>query len=127
MEFMYGILIFFLISVFLISSIKKTRTADLKENQKQLDLINNEIEIKQKQLTQINQQIDNKTLDRSVSLSKVSIKVLDMYDHSGIKVPADILEDLSVIDLEDEKEVMDYIENQRYYWKLENTKKVFKK
>ena len=53
-------------------------------------------------------------------------EVLDVYDQSNIKIPVDILEDMVVIIFDSEKEVFNYIENQRYYWKLENSKKPYK-
>lgn len=85
-----------------------------------------EILEKQKQLSMLDNQIENKTIDRSVGLRKLEVKVLDMYDQSGIRVPADIIEDLNYMNLETEEEIFKYIENQRYYWKLENTKKPYK-
>lgn len=54
-------------------------------------------------------------------------KVLDIYDNSNIRLPYDILEDLSTQNLKTEKETFEFIENQRNYWKLENQKKPYKK
>lgn len=70
---------------------------------------------------------ENQRVDTSVSLSQIVIKVLDIYEESHIRIPADIIEDLSYMRFHDEKEVFTFIENQRNYWKLENTKKPYRK
>lgn len=52
---------------------------------------------------------------------------LDVYERAGIKIPLDIIEELSFIDpLKTKEEAINYIENQRANWKLENSKKVGK-
>lgn len=54
-------------------------------------------------------------------------EALDVYERSGIKLPLDIIEELTFVDfLKTKEDVMDYIENQRSNWKLENSKKVGK-
>lgn len=91
-----------------------------------IEQLNQEIISKSKQLTTLSQQIEDRTIDKNVSLTKLEISVLDIYDASGIRIPSDIIEDLSYMRLDNEKAIMEYIENQRYFWKLENTKKPFK-
>ena len=53
--------------------------------------------------------------------------VLDEYEQSNIRIPADILEELSRNGFIDESDVRTFIENQRHHWKLENSKRVYKK
>ncbi|CAC21541.1 GP16.7-like replication protein [Bacillus phage GA1] len=54
-------------------------------------------------------------------------EALDEYEKSGIKIPLDIIEEITFIDnLRTKEEVMNYIENHRANWKLENSKKVGK-
>lgn len=62
----------------------------------------------------------------SQQLTNIEIDVLDCYDKSNIKIPTEIIEDLHSRKLSSHKEIFDFIENQRYFWKLENTKKVYK-
>ena len=127
MELLYGILVISLLSVFLISNITKTRKKSYDENERILDELNSQVEIKQNKLLVIEQTIKNKIIDSAVSLTNIEIKALDVYDKTNIKIPADIIEDLHSLNLETEKEILDYIENQRYFWKLENTKKPYRR
>lgn len=59
-------------------------------------------------------------------------KVLDLYELSGIKIPLDIIEVLHDNNLIEElqlysfNDIYKFIENQRQYWKLENSKKPYK-
>ena len=127
MELLYGILVISLLSVFLISNITKTRKRSYDENERILDELNSQVELKQNTLLAIEQTIKNKIIDKSVSLTNIEIKSLDVYDKTNIKIPVDIIEDLHSLNLETEKEILDYIENQRYFWKLENTKKPYRR
>jgi len=127
MGLVYGIFVISLLSIFLISSITKTRKRSYDENERILDELNSQVELKQNTLLAIEQTIKNKIIDKSVSLTTIEIKSLDVYDKTNIKIPVDIIEDLHSLNLETEKEILDYIENQRYFWKLENTKKPYRR
>jgi len=127
MGLVYGIFVISLLSIFLISSITKTRKRSYEENERILDELNSQVELKQNTLLAIEQTIKNKIIDKSVSLTNIEIKSLDVYDKTNIKIPVDIIEDLHSLNLETEKEILDYIENQRYFWKLENTKKPYRR
>ena len=127
MEMMYAILVVSLLSVLFISIIAKTRKKSYDSNEQILKELNLELELKQNNLLNLNQKIYNQTIDRSVSLTQAEINSLDVYDQTNIRVPVDIIEDLHSLNLETEKEILEYIENQRHFWRLENTKKPFKR
>jgi hypothetical protein len=91
-----------------------------KQEQKELELIEQEIDEKREQL-------QNLAYDNTVNLTKLEIEVLEYYDICNIRIPSDIIEDLHNMKLTDEKDIFSFIESQRNYWKLENTKKVFRK
>jgi len=127
MEMMYAILVVSLLSVLFISIIAKTRKKSYDSNEQILKELNLELELKQNNLLNLNQKIYNQTIDRTVSLTQAEINSLDVYDKTNIRIPVDIIEDLHSLNLETEKEILDYIENQRHFWRLENTKKPFKR
>lgn len=85
------------------------------------------IEKKKEQLNRLDERVERKTVDRQVGLTNATIKVLDIYQDSGIRIPADILEELSYMRFIEEKDIFDYIENQRHFWTLENRKKPYRK
>jgi hypothetical protein len=85
------------------------------------------LSVKYKELIELNNQIESHQLDTNVSLTKNEVKALDVYEQSGIRIPSDIIEDMSNMRLNSVSEIMDYIEIQRAYWKLENTKKAFRR
>jgi hypothetical protein len=68
---------------------------------------------------------DNNTVDTTVNLTKLEQQILDSYERSNIKLPIDIIEDLSTMNLKTEYDIINYIEVQRRYWKLECQKKLF--
>lgn len=53
--------------------------------------------------------------------------ILDYYDNYNIKIPKDIMEDISHQHFKSNKDLVNYIESQRQHWKLENSKKIDKK
>lgn len=60
------------------------------------------------------------------SFPRMIENVLNEYETSNIRIPADILEELAHNGFTDEEDVRRFIENQRHHWKLENSKKVYK-
>lgn len=130
MESIYQSIIFILSVAFLATLLIKAKPSsknlDVEWHENYIEELNKEIIAKSKQVTLLDTQIENKTIDKNVSLTKIEINVLDVYDKSGIRIPSDIIEDLSYMRLDNEKAIMDYIENQRTFWRLENTKKPFK-
>lgn len=120
--FLIGLI--FIIWIFsLLSRFVSFRQSSLMHHNEQLQ---NEIESKQKALSLLNLQIESNTIDNNVKLTAAQISVLNIYEDSHIRIPADILEDLSSRKFSSEKEIFSYIENQRSFWKLENTKKPYK-
>jgi len=91
MGLLYGILVISLLSVFLISNITKTRKKSYDENERILDELNSQVEIKQNKLLVIEQTIKNKIIDSAVSLTNIEIKALDVYDKTNIKIPLILL------------------------------------
>lgn len=65
--------------------------------------------------------------DSKKELSLNIITVLKIYEVSGIKLPFDIIEELEYLNIDSKTEIYSFIENQRQHWKLENTKKPYKK
>lgn len=65
-------------------------------------------------------------INPSTNMLQVQEDVLNMYEKSNIRIPSDIIEDLIHMNITDENEIFAYIENQRNYWKLENSKKPYK-
>src|SRR5690606_4863498 len=124
---MFTIVFLFLIAVLLISVISSTRKESLKERELEIEWLEEQIEMKQNMLSKLTSQIESNTVNKKVNLPEITNEILDIYKDSNIKIPADIIEELSYMRLTNEKEIFDYIENQRYYWKLENTKKPYKK
>lgn len=54
-------------------------------------------------------------------------EALDEYDKAGIRMPLDIIEELTFVDyLKTKEDVIKFIETLRSNWKLENSKKVGK-
>lgn len=60
-------------------------------------------------------------------LTQLEERVLDIYVQSNIKIPFEIMEELRYLNLDSEDEIFNYIENQRLHWKLENSKKPYRK
>ncbi|UTC25186.1 hypothetical protein Bfsp1_30 [Cytobacillus phage Bfsp1] len=115
-----GIMFAFFIIVFLMSEWKHIRDGELEETEEKL-------RIKRQELDRIQSMIDNSSLDRGTGLTQTQVKVLDKYERSNIRIPADILEELPHIVHLSESDTLEYIEHQRNHWKLENSKKVYKK
>lgn len=91
------------------------------------EILDKQLNEKMEQLSHLSRQVENQTIDKGMSLRMMEIRVLDIYEDSNIKIPTDIIEELHRMGLSNEKEIFDYIENQRYFWKLENSKKPYKK
>src|SRR5690606_20806218 len=74
-------------------------------------------------------EIQNQLTNRNTltGLTRIEENVLDIYEQNNIKIPIDILEDLRHMNLDDEDEIFMYIESQRRHWKLENSKKPYRK
>ena len=122
-----GVLLLFLLLVFTISIIGKSRQDELREEEKRLQELDSQIRTKQVQLNSLQNQVLSNTVDKKTSLPHGTNQVLDIYDESNIKIPLDIIEELSYMNFHSEKEVFDYIENQRNYWTLEHRKKPYRK
>lgn len=120
MAILYGSMLVVLLLAFLIQRINKKRY-------KRLQLIEEQIEQKTILLSEITNQINEQTFERSTAYTKSEINALKIYEKSNIQIPVDILDEMKHQNLKDENEIIDFIENQRYYWKLENTKKPFKR
>lgn len=67
------------------------------------------------------------TPNELTGLTATEENVLDIYEQSNIKIPLEILEELRYLQLDDEEEIFMYIENQRLHWKLENSKKPYRR
>jgi len=120
-----ALLIFLLILLYVSNKVKqdKQKEKDLQQRCTVLDL---QIAAKKQQLSELNEQINNRQIDRLTLLTESEIAVLDQYERSNIRIPADILEDMHAHGFNSQKEIFDYVENQRHQWKQENGKKLYK-
>jgi hypothetical protein len=98
---------------------------DMEQYEKLLDMIDDA----EQRLHAINNKIDSKQIDKTYNLTKNAIDVLDIYEQSHIKIPVDIIEELTEKNdwALSKDDVFNFIQNRRDYWKLENTKKVYEK
>lgn len=74
----------------------------------------------------INTQVQQNAVNPSTNLPEKLDKALDLYDSLGIRIPADIIEDLSTQQFNNIDHAINRIEIHRNNWKVENSKK-FKK
>jgi len=115
-----SLLIFLLVLFLLSSKNNKYDTRELKE-------LERKIFQKRTELDSIEQELHNKRIDRTNNFTIVVNEVLNIYEESNIKIPLDIIEELQFMNFSNEKQVFEYIENQRNHWKLENNKKPYRK
>ncbi len=112
-------IIVFLVYLIVTASSKRQKTSpETIKAEKQLAELHKQIEIAKQQLAGLQ-------VDSNVQLTASHNNVLDVYERSGIKIQADILEGIVHMGLTDQDEIIRYIENQRHYWTQENRKKVF--
>jgi|SRR5690625_2565745 len=104
---------------FLIKGLNKTD-----ENIK-LQQENERLKNKREQLQNEVHSLEN--INPTFKMQQVVINVLDIYDDSNIQLPRDIMEQLTLRTFHSEKEVYDFIENQRQNLKTESMKKTIKK
>lgn len=115
-------LLFFIVVVVTLLAPKHNHlTQEIRESEERLAELSYLIQQKENELNELP---TNKSINRFTITQN---KVLDLYEQSNIRLPLDILEDLSTQNLKTEKEIFDFIENQRNQWKLENQKKPYKK
>ena len=115
------ILTVFLILVFSITPKSNHLSQEIMESQETLAELTYLIQQKENELNELP---NNNSINH---FTQTQNRLLDLYDQSNIRLPLDILEDLSTLPFQSEKETFDFIENQRIYWKLENQKKPYKK
>lgn len=94
---------------------------------KELNELEEQKKLLQYQIKEARTTLNNLTVAKETQLSNVVNDVLNVYDQVSIRIPKDIIEDLTYLDLKDHDEVQDFIENQRQHWKLENSKKLMKR
>ena len=114
-------LLFFIIVVLYLTPKRNHLSQEIMESQETLAELTYLIQQKENELNELP---NNNSINH---FTQTQNKVLDIYDNSNIRLPYDILEDLSTQNLKTEKETFEFIENQRNYWKLENQKKPYKK
>jgi hypothetical protein len=114
-----------IVSVFVIKKPKPSKEVETLGDE--IERLNAVLDAKYQELIELNKQIEMHQIDTNVSLTKNEVKALDIYEQSGIRIPSDIIEDMSAMRLNSVNEMVDYIEIQRSYWKLENTKKAFRR
>lgn len=64
---------------------------------------------------------------QNTTMSPLVDSALDIYEQSMIKLPLDIIEELSFLEFQNVDEVIKYIEMQRVNWKFENQKKLLRR
>lgn len=122
-----GMFLLFLLIVFIFAMRGTSEADNIKEIKKETNLLEAKLIAKRTELNSIEQAIQNKSIDRKSNLSNVVNEVLNIYEESNIRIPLDIIEELQYMNLTNEKQVYEYIENQRNFWTLENRKKTFRK
>jgi hypothetical protein len=110
-----GVGVFTLTSTIIIIGTAKSRNLTQKINDKK------------KHLSELEEELKNNRAMQPTKLSKEENEILDIYENAGIRIPVDILEDLQNMKLTNTKDIFNFIEIQRRYWKLENMKKPFRK
>lgn len=125
MEILGVTLIVAILATFAIASRSKT-------NNKQLERIESEllasIEEKTEELEELEQIIEHRESRDAVQLHPNALKVLAIYEQSNIRIQLDILEELSYnVQLKTPYDIFSFIEQQRQSWKLENSKKPYRK
>lgn len=63
---------------------------------------------------------------QTIRLSKNKQRIIDVYINQSIMIPFDIIEELAYLKTDSDKDIIAFIESQRYNWKQENNKKVYK-
>lgn len=114
-------LLFFIVVVTLLAPKRNHLSQELMKSEERLAELTYLIQQKENELNELS---SNKAIN---CFTITQNKVLDLYEQSNIRLPLDILEDLTTQNLKTEKEIFDFIENQRIQWKLENQKKPHKK
>src|SRR5699024_235486 len=74
-------------------------------------------------VNQITTELQQNAVNPSTNLPENLDKALDEYDHLGIRIPADIIEDLSTQQFNSVDHAIKRIELHRNNWKVENSKK----
>ena len=101
-------------------SVLETEVAKLREEIKEKQ---NMLYGMQDRVNELVQEHDD--LTKGQSFTRVQRDVLDLYDRAGVRLSADILEELYYNrHLTTVAEVKQFIETQRANWKLENSKKI---
>lgn len=125
----YG-LIGFILLVFILTALAKLldRHNDkylkhLEQEEKKLEIL---IKSRQETLQRLENEIEYNTINNDYKLNNTTMEVLDMYEYSLIRVPVEIIEELSHLKLGDKDQIVNYIENQRGIWKLENSKRLMR-
>ena len=119
-------LIAILLFITLVAYLEKKTKKNYQRHNEILDGLEEQIALKKHQLETLTEQFNTQNTDRKTNLTITQTQVLDNYEKSNIRIPIEIIEDLEYNRITDKKEIEKFIENQRYYWKLENTKKPFK-
>ena len=99
---------------------KREKETELKNLQKLIDQ-------KTIELFNLRDRVENNKIDNTFNMTYLELEVLEIYENSNIRLPVEILEDLHLQKLEDYADIFKFIESQRKYWKLENSKVPFRK
>lgn len=78
--------------------------------------------------------LDQNILDKNDQLAQLKQQqlqpeleeALDIFDRSNIRISSDIVEDAATRHFKNVEQCVKFIENQRYVWKQENMKKLYK-
>lgn len=106
------------------ASVKSDRRKEAIMLEKEIELLRQERDTIQAEINKALEQLENTRVDKKTMLPHAVNSVLNRYDRSNIRIPSDIIEDITYLNFRDEKDIFDYIENQRHHWKLENSKKM---
>lgn len=117
-----GIVILAIPVSYIIGAMSRQMNKSREDNEDYLEFLEHQIKLKADELDTLRTQQRNQSIDRHTNLTNLESSVLDRYEQTGIRLSSDILEELVHQKLETESDIIHFVENQRKFWKLENTK-----
>ena|SRR6185312_4179348 len=126
MTILIGVLIIGLLLLISIKAFNNHRMNDIKADEEYLHYLDTEISKAERELNELKQVIINNHMNKDMRLTPMMMEVLDIYDDHAIKLPIDILEEVSRLYADDKTTLLEMVEVRRQHWKAECQKKLIK-
>ena len=126
MSIIIGVLIIGLLLLISIKAFNNHRMNDIKADEEYLHYLDTEISKAENELNELKQVIINNHMNKDMRLTPMMMEVLDIYDDHAIKLPIDILEEVSRLYADDKTTLLEMVEVRRQNWKAECQKKLIK-